>query len=271
MEIDNNTTLTKSESITLKAINNWVYYKSDFNFLKAHKGLRESKLHLLIGTTGSGKSTVVRSILFDLLSKTKDKNILMLLSEETANDLKTDLAKLDLDMENIKNLYVVSEEEIEESEVPYIKRLEAYIKRNNIKIFIFDNITTSFAYNDMNAKAQFEFVKSIKAMTKKLYLTTLLIAHTGAQISGGANRMLNENDIRGSKSVVNLAEFLYIIQLIEVGETYFQTLRIIKHRSQNPDAKLFQLIFNKSRNIYERDRILPFDQFKDCYDKRNRL
>ena len=63
------------------------HFHSTFNFISSHNGFRKGKLHLILSDTGTGKSTLIRSLMYDvLLSLPEDKKLLLILSEETEMD-----------------------------------------------------------------------------------------------------------------------------------------------------------------------------------------
>jgi KaiC/GvpD/RAD55 family RecA-like ATPase len=54
-----------------------------FDFLKGHNGFQAGMCHVLVGTTGTGKSTLARSI---LAQQAKETNVFYYSSEETKNE-----------------------------------------------------------------------------------------------------------------------------------------------------------------------------------------
>lgn len=264
--------ISRSEAATLRAVANWVYFKTDFKLLKSHKGFRSGRTHLFLGTTGSGKSTLVRSILIDLFKNNPDKKALIILSEESTEDFKSALSETEFDFHSGVNMTVLSEEDQNfNSTQEYIQHLRLLISELKPNVLFFDNLTTSLLYNDKSNRDQFLIAKELKRLTAKHDIATIFVAHTGAQISDNMNRLINENDIRGSKSVVNMIEFLYIMQRFEVGSTFFQTIRVVKHRSQQPDHKLFRLMYDTKKNLYTSDFPLDFQAFKEAFNQRNKL
>lgn len=261
--------LTKSEVNTLNTVSKTEMFKTGFNFLKAHNGLREEKMHLFMASTGAGKSTLTRSLILDCLKNNADKNILLVVSEESIDDVKAEFSRTDLiDIEK-PNLFIIAEQTYPEEN--FLLRLGEYIKNNNIHVMIYDNITTSFLYNDKKASEQFKIAKELKKITQHNFLVSILIAHTNAEINDNCSRLINENDIRGSKSIVNLVEFLYIMQRFELSGHFYPTIRIKKHRSQDPDDKMFRLVYNKATKLYQSDLKITFKEFKEAYDGRDKL
>ena len=75
-----------------------VYFDTHYNFLKAHNGFRPGCMHMFMGTSHGGKSTLVRSLLTDICLSGKDINgepnpVLLWLSEETVLEFLLPLAE----------------------------------------------------------------------------------------------------------------------------------------------------------------------------------
>ncbi len=269
MNTTNRLVITKSEAATLRELSSTTIFETNFNFLNAHNGFREEKVHLFIGSTGAGKSTLVRSLVLDFLKNNPSKNLLLILSEESIEDVKGEFSRTQfLDMDN-PNLMIISEEESKEE--GFLNYIDEVIRENNIHCLFYDNLTTSFIYNDKRPNEQFKVAKKIKTITKKNEIATVLIAHTNAEVNDNCNRLITENDIRGTKSLVNLVEFLYILQRFEINQHFFPTVRIKKHRSQDPESKMFRLIYNSKCSLYQEDLSIGFKDFKAAYGKRDKL
>jgi len=120
-----------------------VYIDSDFNFLKCHKGLRPGQMHVLIGTSGSGKSTVVRKIILD---SAKEHKVLLWLSEESRQDFIAALSKNFPKPDVAKNIKIISEFDVcknhNASHEQIFTEYEKCVKAINPSVVFFDNITT---------------------------------------------------------------------------------------------------------------------------------
>lgn len=264
--------IADSEKTTLKTLGSLTQIRTELDIFKSHNGLRPGNLHIVMGSTGSGKSTFIRSLILDHLRNNKTKNLLLYLSEETIEDLKYELALTDHDFTQGSNLYVVSEfEEKLESEDQVLRCFVEKFKSLNIKTFIYDNITTSRFYNDLTPKEQSMFVAKLKKLTAESSVATVLVAHTNAGISDNCNRLINETDIRGSKSVSNLAQFIYILQRFQTLEQWFPTIRLCKHRGQNPEDKIYKLSFDPKARLYKHTKAISFLALKEAYGLRDRL
>lgn len=260
---------TKEEQAELDRTQKEIYFKSKLGFLNAHNGFRRGAIHLILGTTGGGKSTLVRTLLMDLLFEPEiQHHVSIWLSEEDVKDYKAQLAQGLPSHDRLLNSHAKSELDYQfKNEMELFEWLEM-IKPD---VFIFDNVTTSCFYNDRQVKEQGEFVTKLKNITKKLNMATVLIAHTDAKVTDSMGRLININDVRGSKTIANISEFAYILQRFEINESFFPTIRIVKHRSQELVHNLYYLDYDKRLRLFKGDKHLEFNKFKEAFNARNKL
>lgn len=247
-----------------------VHVHSGLGFLNSHNGLRRGSMHLVLGTTGGGKSTLMRTLIRDILFRKENSKIKLglWLSEEEAKDYKQQLSFGVPSNDVLLNAYVESELAMPNN---FMARFTEWIEAMDFDVLIFDNVTTSAMYMDQKADAQAAFAKRMKLLTKKMNCATIIVAHTDAEIHDGIERLININDIRGSKSICNLVEFAYILQRFELDKQFFPTIRIVKHRSQELIHSLYSLEYNKVLRSFEKDSAIEFKQFKEIFDGRNKL
>lgn len=249
-----------------------IQFKTRFKFLLSHNGIRENKLHTLLAPTHAGKSTIVRSMITDVMTMNPDKRILIWLSEESADDFKQELKKCLPSSMNTKNIFVFSDIDYNEqmSEMDN-KKIMCSIENNlfhyDIDLMFIDNITTSKIYNDCTIKEQSKYSTWLKNLTKEC--TVFCIAHTNTNDFN--NRLISENDIRGSKTIVNLSEFLYIMQPININDTLVQYIFIKKHRGQDVGGKFYRLIYDKHLYAFKEDLNVEFKVIAEMFQQRNKL
>lgn len=261
-----------TEYATIKAAANAVDIHSNFNFLKAHNGLHRGMVHILLGTAGSGKSSLMRGLVLDCFKSNPDIRILYYLSEESTESFKRDLVMSGLENISDMPIYAISELECEpRDERQFFGVLKDAVLDIKPQLLIFDNITTSSLYNDRLPQEQFKFLALIKKFTEKFDLASMLVAHTSSMISDNMSRLINESDVRGSKSVVNLAEFFYILQRFSIAGHYYPVLKIFKHRPVVVDCKLYRLLFDREKRYYTSDLGIGFNDMRSAYDKRDKL
>lgn len=263
--------MTEGEQKILITEANTQHNKSDFHFLNEHKGWRPGKIHLAMAPTGAGKSTLIRSIIWDYLINNPFRRVFLWLTEESANDFKTEFAKLKLPQEQAKYLYIGSEQDVEgELSMKKIAFAEG-LKQVMPDIVFFDNITTSQFYVGRKPEEQASFSMYIKRMCKNEDIPFVIIAHSGGGIQMG-KRLIELNDIRGTKDIVNIAEFAYILQRFRVvdpntnQEIFYPTIRLEKHRGYTCNNLLFKLRFNQETVTFMEDRAVDWQSFKDAFN-----
>lgn len=260
---------TKEEQANYEADANQFHFESSMGFLNAHKGLRRGSFHLILGTTGGGKSTLIRTIIRDFLFKKENQNLnlSLWLSEETITDYKRQLSASIPSHDVLLNTQAMSELDAEYSQMAFFEWLEFY----KPDVFIFDNITTSRFYMDRRVDEQGAFARKLKAVVKKIDCAAILIAHTSAEVNDNIERFININDIRGSKSISNLTEFAYVLQRYEVGTSFYPTIRVVKHRSQDLVHGLYMLNYDKNLRAFTGDSPIQFEKLKEVFNARNKL
>jgi hypothetical protein len=196
----------------------------------------------------------------------RDKQVLIVLSEETIEEFKIEFSKTFPAHDILDNVTLLSEQDgasnMEQVKLTIVEAIEM----TEADIMFYDNITTSILYPD-DFKTQESTALWLKALSKKI--TLFLIAHTND--NSGANKLLTESDIRGSKKLPNLVEFLYVLQPIMVGNKMFQFINIRKHRGQDTDNKLFRLYYNPELSTFDKDMAVSFEDVKEVFKMRNQL
>tara|TARA_Y100001937_G_scaffold13127_1_gene17141 strand:+ start:6908 stop:7756 length:849 start_codon:yes stop_codon:yes gene_type:complete len=255
------------------------HVESKFAFLRAHNGLRKGNLHVMMGSSHSGKSTLVRSLLLDALDNNPDKTVLLFLSEESTDDFLKEFAETGLrDEKMLQRLHVISA--LDGKNIS-LYELKFMIKEIEPDLFFFDNLTTSDLYADCTPKEQTRLCNELKNLAKEIMIPFFLIVHTGKEIMDNMTRLIEMNDVRGSKSIVNIAEFFYIAQSFHTSEIqrYSRkevsridpTICIKKHRGENVTERLFYMNYCHKKRIYVSDKELEFSAFKEMFKNRNRL
>jgi len=247
-----------------------IHLNTKFNFLKTHNGFRPGKLHLFLAPTGSGKSTLVRSLIKDLLETGLYwGDALVWLSEETVKDFQIEWSRTRA-IESVNNVCIESELEIDSMRLMMTK-LGEQVKRKDVEILIFDNITTSSMYADKKPHEQAALVKGLKRLASSTNKPIIIIAHTNAEVHENMSGLINEQQIRGSKTIVSESEFMYIMQRFKVGESIQTTIRLRKYRGYALTETMFLLNFNIDEYIFDKDYRIDFDEFKRLYKLRNTL
>lgn len=244
-----------------------LHFRSNFCFLNHHNGLRKGNVHVLMGTSGCGKSTFIRSIMNDFLSENLD-NAIFWLSEESSKDLIVSMFKQGGEKENLKNLTVYSELENREDTLEDVFEKVKFLAPS---FLVIDNITTSKFYMDMRPNEQSNIITKLKNFADENNIALVLVAHTKKDIHDNFSRIITEGDIRGSGSPVMMSEFFYIMQKFETNGVFFPTLRIVKHRGQEVSEKLYSLLYDSSKSSYVKDIQIDFNRFKEVFNQRDKL
>lgn len=242
-------------------------FKTNFNFLKSHKGIRPGCIHILMGTAGSGKSSVLRSLLGDYLKLNMD-SVYCWLSEESKEEMQEGMAGIDLGDDNLSKLILDSElDNPGTSEAEILERVAI----SGSKILIIDNITTSRFYMDRRVKEQGDMIMRLKSFAAEHGVAVFIIAHTKKDIHDNYGKLITENDIRGCSSIVNMAHFFYILQRFKTPRRFYPTLRIVKNRGYVVEDNMYFMQFDKESMSYITDVNIDFDTFKARFKEREVL
>lgn len=248
-------------------------YKTHYNFIRAHNGYRKGKIHLAIGPSSGGKSTLTRSLILDFLLSLKfDEFVHVHLSEESEIEFLIEIGSTGLGFDKIKQIIITSEQDNEyKNENDLFLKLNESLSNNKVMGLFFDNITTSFCYIDKKTSTQADISLKIKKLCKINNIPIILIAHTGGDSTMASSRLIEMNDIRGGKSLTNIVEFMYILQPIFVENTRYNIIRVVKHRGTTLTNPYFKLEYSSKSKLFTCDTSIEFKEFKGIFNKRNVL
>ena len=260
---------TKQEQEDFAASLKEVHFKSKLGFVNSTNGFRRGNMHLFIAGSGAGKSTLVRTILRDLIfDKDNNPTICVWLSEETVEEYKALFSAGVISDDKLLSTNAFSEQDHQEArEVALFEWIDMFTP----DVLIYDNITTSRFYEGQNPANQARFASKLKNALKKHNCVGIIIAHADCHQSNQKGGMLDINNIRGAKTIVNLTEFAYLFQTFKTESRIHSILRIAKSRSQDVIHDTYLLNYNPLIKSYQTDTAIPFSQFKEAYEKRNKL
>jgi len=248
--------------------------KTNVKLFTNHNGLRPNKMHLFMAPTGVGKSTFVRTLTIDFLKNNPDKKMLIWLTEETIEDFEDEFSNcVGFDFKkHTGRLNITSEQDLTEDETAddVKKQMKEMIEKYDYDLVVLDNITTSRLCLGKSSGEQEKSAAWLKSFCKK-NLALFVVAHTGGAVQESSNRLLDENDIRGNKTLVNLTEFLYILQPFRVKNLLFQFLVTKKSRGQEIKSRYIGVEYNKYTRTFSNDAYVDFEELKEIFKKRNRL
>lgn len=248
-------------------------YKSSFFFLKETRGLRPGFLTGLLGTTGCGKSTLVKSIIAEVTAQEKT---LVILSEEDPAFYSQVLVKCNGFTK--ENIFFLAEKSFDKSAIRQCKNnaqlaFEKYkrlIIQSSCKVIFFDNLSTSQVYVNLNEQEQGFFAGFLSDFAEENGLVIFFVAHTGKQISDYINRLITGDDIRGSNQLFMKSSYFYIMQRFCINQNYFSFIRIRKHRGEVKSMhKDYALVYREG--MYVRDSRIDHDDIAEMFTQRNRL
>lgn len=247
-----------------------------FSFINAHKGLRNAKTHVLISSSGAGKTTLSRAILVDVA---RNHDLVFYSTEESQEDTQRELARQDVTNEVLKKIHFVHEDLLpnKTGAENLFKALAATCLNVNAKCLFFDNLTTSDFYENRSPSEQVAFFKRIRNLAKDLNIPIFVIAHTQSKVRDDQQALIVPEDVLGSKTVARKTQFLYVYQRIVgkssgTGMTTPMTglVRVKKARGFEVD-KIYGLNYDFKSKSYVGDYPMSNEQMRGIYEGRFRL
>lgn len=255
-----------------------IYIKSEIDFVIQHNGFRPGCMHVILGPSGGGKSTLSKTLILDSQKNLNGlKPLGIWYSEEGRDEIASHYHKANaadkLFGKNKINFYSETDNDnpklsLDDLVKLHYKNLEKIMASSSI--LFFDNITTSCFY-DLPYQRVSQFVRSFKSLIKKHNIPVVIFAHTDSRIKEGAKALTEQNDIRGPKNIVNISEIIYILQQFHTGEAIHSTLRIVKSRMKEIKQKIYYLYYDSETSTYHRSQPITFADLKAIYEKRNTL
>lgn len=238
---------------------------SSFNFLKKHYGLRPCCTHGIIGSMGSGKSSLAKRIAEESACENK---VLIWLTEETTGEWQTKMSR------NLKNISFIEEKALPKEAFQTIEKFYEFFERAideaKPKLVIIDNVTTSFMYSDRaGIKGQDYTARVLTTIPKNKKVSILYVAHTKKEITTNCTRLLTPEDIRGSGQLAIQSEYVYLFHKFTIAQTPYSVIRTAKHRHHDEAHGIFALVWQDGN--YSCDRELDWETFKKFFNKMDKL
>ncbi len=266
----------EAEIVDFESQNKCVYYRSDFAWLMATNGIRPEMLIGLMGTTGSGKSTLMKSVIAEVAQK---EITLVWLSEETVKEYQAGIRRAAILMGmNYKtvmsNLRFIEEKNLDEffvnNQADLFEMFKDMVVESGSKVVFIDNLSTSNFYTDeIGVKGQGVSALFFSKITKRLNISIFYAIHTSKNIYDNMDRLITKEDVRGNQKIVILSEYFYVIQKFTVDEKVYPILRIDKHRHHEVQKKFYILGYDKK--CYRFDEAIDFDFINTVFVKRDQL
>jgi thymidylate kinase len=244
-----------------------VFVGSRYEFLNAHKGIRPNGLHGLMGSTGSGKSTLIKCIIAEAAVQRK---VLIWLSEETVTEYQEMINSLDSSV--LENLYFVEEKEISEefklNQSDFFEYFEQMLEQSGCEIVFIDNVTTSAFYNQRySLNGQMRAAEFLRDIPKRKSVAVFFVAHTHSAITDNYAKVINAEDIRGSKELPLNTEYLYILHKFTQNDKQYNIIRVAKYRHHEEAAGWYALKYEKGS--YIGDSKIPFTLVNKIFKSRD--
>lgn len=253
-----------------KQVNRITFWNSRFGFLNVTNGIRQSKVSYLLGTTGTGKTTLLASIIADSAA---ESSVLVILSEMTPVDYAGNIYAA-LPGVNKENIKFVSEKDIPEGlrgdQVKVWNWLKLYIVEAGVRLVFWDNLTSSPLFSlSFGPKGQEWAVHRIREMSENMQIAFFVVMHTAKGVTDNMGRFIEGEDVKGTHHSFISADFFYIFQRFSIGKTFYPFIRIVKHRGTNPEHKVHLLYF--ANGSYLKDTPSSFEEMNEVFLKRNVL
>ena len=263
-----------------------IFFHTELDFLREHNGFRPGYTHAFIAPISVGKSTMIRSVILDIIKCNPTKKILLYLTEESKEDFLVEIAQTASkfgpeQFEKFMNLFnerivIWSESscELPEGEVSGTypeDKIFHVINSHQCDIIVMDNITTSEHYISATPASQARIVSRMKKFIKHEQIPLVIVAHTkkGTNLKNG---LYGVDDIRGSGALSLLVEYSYPLFSVITPDQIFSILRVEKNRTHNKTTSSFYAMKYHSRmRYYTKSENISVEMFNTHFKNRIKI
>lgn len=254
--------------------------RTRFNFINDHASFRPGNRHVLMGTSGTGKSTLARSLILDVASEIP---VILLSSEEDLQETKHMFALRKVTDENAANIELIHDKDLlracrnDSCDLETWRRcVGARILGSGAKALVFDNITTSIFYDGVPYANQVRFLSCLDSLATHFHIPVIVVAHTKKNVKDDQPTMIAADDVRGPMTLTNSAQFLYVYHKFTqktagVSQPIKCFVRVVKARGVGNVNRVYALNFNHEQRSYESDREVTYSDFVKAYSERVKL
>lgn len=253
--------------------------ESGFRFIDDHYGLRPGCFHTLMGSTGTGKSTLTQSLILEFAKKTP---MLLYLTEESPERSGLKFFEKEEDCEYLSpKIHFMHERQLTTGSSGtqdyrvFLRSLEQGINESQAKLLVIDNLTTSVFY-DGNFSASFPILSGIRTMAEHYQIPVFFIVHPKKGITELSKGLMEPGDVKGSSNIANTSDYFYIFY--RVGATtcsgskiYSSFVFVSKARDHDTQGNLYKLRYDSGRRRYVSDEAVNFTVFKNLMKERDKL
>lgn len=231
------------------------YYFTCFRFLLSHNGLRKGAVHVLLGASGKGKSSLIRSI---AIENAILKNVFILLSEETAVSYSIKLNKVANSIKHLKNVNTETLLKIKfaselsqtlkskENFEDFFTMISDFISKDKIDLLIYDNFSTGLLSEEF--ELQKLAMRRFKEIALKFNIPVLIALHPIKGVTRYDLFLTNEH-VRGNSALATMPEYLYTINQCVLDGQIKNYLYVDKARDYDKSqGRWFELLYELGNN-----------------------
>lgn len=252
----------------IKGIESFKIPRTGFSFLDDHYGLRPGMVHMLAAGTGVGKSTLVRSLVANILAT--GTRILFLSTEEYQEELHYNFVKANIMPDHMKDFFFVHESQLLEDVrdrptqadlLYYFDQIKLAIGESFPKVFIIDNITASPLYKEITLTNKFMLV--LKRIAKEFGIAILAVSHLKDGIRS-TTLDSDAQDMKGGKDAGIRAEYFYTYRLLKMPDGNFESyVEVTKARFSQPFA-IYRLTYSGTARTFIHDKSVTRGELQDA-------
>lgn len=252
------------------------HFFSTFEHLNAHYGIRRGCYSVYMGTTGSGKSSLLKALIAQTAS-TKGIKVLVWLSEEKKGKYAKGLDQYCQDVGiDISSIMFFEESSMDHESIKrhedYLQAFRDVVVTSGADAVFFDNATSSRLYGTSTALwDQAKSVNMMKRLSQDLDIALVALIHTDSKVSDNMGRLFTTEDVRGSKQISIEASYFYSLQKFTSNGVIYLTLRALKFREHDNASGTYLLKYDPRYSIYTGDSKVDFKAINDIFKRRDAL
>lgn len=235
-----------------------------FDLQEVHKNHNFSANGIIV--SNCGKSTLLKCIIAEAATENR---ILVWLSEEDIVEYQELITKLDKSV--LSNIVFVEEKHIPqeylESQDQFFEYFRQMTEEADCDLVFIDNITTSIFYNSRFGFIGQQRTAHFLQTFVKTNCSVFYISHTRSEVTDNYGKVATPEDIRGSKDLPLVTEYMYIIQKFTTEDKQFNVLRVAKYRHHEGAAGWYGLKYEQK--AYIGDSKVPFAVINKIFKMRD--